>query len=536
MISVTEAVALVTFTSSEERAIAKLEAAIDASLHEKFNGAPFKLEFQEVIDPKIAHAIQRKYEEGGGWRVGVTHAPLMCAFSFLPTYAAVSTAKPTEAKLPLVATAKPKLMQIASGKRLLVRFPTRGRPTQALAVLEKYRTMAGVPVTIEVILDDDDTSMLAADVLQRLIALDCVVTVQSARGKIAACNGGRAKDWDVLVLASDDMVPVVDSYAARVLAAMEKHFPYLDGAIYFSDGHHGANLCTLPIMGRRLVEQFGYVYYPEYQSLFSDTEQTVVLKALGRLTYVDETIIEHRHYVWGTAPKDALYHTNETYWDVDKAAFERRFKTQQPLAQIPFDSPPLWLTICIATLPIRRARLEHLLDHLWQQILDFTNPVGDEHARMIEVVVDDREGPTVGEKRQALLERARGHFVAFVDDDDWVAPDYVRRVVEAIGFNPQADCASLVGVMTTAGAVPEHFAHSIKNAEWRTDDGIHLRTPNHLNAVRTSLALKVGFKAVSKAEDFDYSKRLQPLLKQEASTGDAPLYYYFYWPGKEPGA
>lgn len=140
--------------------------------------------------------------------------------------------------------------------RLLVRMPTRSRPQQALDVLRKYRTMAGVPISIEVIIDDDDASMHTLEVQQQLKVLDCIVTSGPHKSKIEAVNGGKVDDWDVLLVASDDMVPIADEYAVRILDAMASYFPHLDGALYFNDNYVGAKLVTSIVMGRRLYEQF----------------------------------------------------------------------------------------------------------------------------------------------------------------------------------------------------------------------------------------------------------------------------------------
>ncbi len=79
----------------------------------------------------------------------------------------------------------------SAGKRLLVRMPTRGRAEQAVSVLTKYRNMAGCAILMEVVVDSDDTDTLRPEILQKLHALDCVVTVGEHASKIEACNGGR---------------------------------------------------------------------------------------------------------------------------------------------------------------------------------------------------------------------------------------------------------------------------------------------------------------------------------------------------------
>jgi hypothetical protein len=368
------------------------------------------------------------------------------------------------------------------------------------------------------VIDEDDKTMMAAEIIQRLYALGCVITVGRHTSKVQAVNAGRVTDWDVLLLASDDMVPVVDGYAKRVMAAMEEHFPFLDGAVYFADGYANERLCTLPILGRRLHDCFhGFVYHPEYQSLFCDQEQTDVLKAMNKLAYIDEKIIEHRHWVVG-AKKDATYERNDALWSVDAALYAKR-------KELDFDRKPILLSILICSLPSRKAQCERLFDHLWSQMY-LT-------GWQVEILVDDREAITVGEKRQDLLERARGKFVAFVDDDDWVAPDYVSRICSAIIVDPNADCVALNGVMTTAGSSPEVFQNSLRHTEWYSKDRVHYRCPTHLSPVLRTAALQAGFPAQSHAEDFEYSRRLRGLLKHEVSAGEAPLYLYFYWPHKK---
>jgi len=39
---------------------------------------------------------------------------------------------------------------------------------------------------------------------------------------------------------------------------------------------------------------------------------------------------------------------------------------------------------------------------------------------------------TIGAKRNQLLHRAKGDYVAFVDDDDLVSSDYVNKVLSAV--------------------------------------------------------------------------------------------------------
>lgn len=535
MISVNEALESVQFSSEEQRTLSRFEGVFDSIIMNRFDGTPMKIELNDTIHPKIVCALQRKFE-AGGWRVGYSSTP-KATFQLVPTTTVQQTYESKPKTLPPIRDKRPDagvVSSAAKGRRLLVRLPTRNRPLRAVEVARKYTDMAGVPVTVEVIMDHDDPTMNNSEVIQRLVNLGCVVTVGSHKSKIEAVNGGRVDEWDVLLMASDDMIPVVDGYGQRVLDAMEQHFPLLDGLIYFDDGFQGENLCTLPIFGRRLYDQFGYVYHPAYLSLFSDAEQTDLLREMKRIAYIDERIIEHHHHVWGKSQNDALYQRNDAHQPIDDAVYNDRRNRYVQHSQFAFEAPPLWLSICIATLPSRRAQLEHLVDHLFAQMKHY--------PREVEIVIDSRESVsatdprpvTIGDKRQALLERAVGHFVAFIDDDDWVSHDYVARIIETMRANPTADCLALHGVMTTAGTTPQRFYHSITN-KW-LDGDVLLRAPNHLNPIRREIALQVGFMPVSYAEDFDFSTRVTPLLKREAQTGSEPLYHYWYMPQKIDGA
>lgn len=467
--------------------------------------------------PKVATQVKAGWE-ARGYGAGVF-------FAEGNRYRIVLSPPRSTVSLPPLRQAAAKSAPLAKGsRRILIRMPTRGRPAQALAALAAYREMAGIPVAIEVVADANDEAMLAADVVERLVSLGCTLTIGNHRNKVEAVNGGKVSDWDILVVASDDMVPVKHGYANRIVEAMDARFPHLDGAIFFDDGYAHADCCTLPIFGRRLYEQFGYVYEPSYKSLWCDKEQTELLRAMGRLVFVGEKIIEHRHPSTGSTPNDSLYEKNTEAASGDHENYERRKDLRRPRGQIGFDAPPIALSLLIATIPSRKERLSRLLEHIYGQIIR-------DRPREVEVLVDAAEGE-IGAKRQRLLGRAKGHYVAYVDDDDWVAHDYISRVVGAIEASDyNVDCLSLYGQMTSDGNPSGRFHHSIQYGEWKvkSEAGLYYRTPNHLNAVRRDLALKAGFPVeLSHGEDHEYSKRLKSLLRTEADPGKAPLYFYWF--------
>lgn len=500
-----------------------LDYTIETGIYDKFDGQPFELVVPAEIakSPAVIEALKRRYEEGR-WTVAVfprldgdTVKEFHLVFS--PKEVVVGPKKPDA--LPVVVGSVNEGTPTIGQARLLVRMPTRGRPGRAIEVLAKYRELAGMPIQIEVVVDVDDETV-DSEFLYRVNALGCTVTHGEHKSKIEACNGGRLKEWDILVLGSDDMVPVKQGWAVRIVELYQEHWPNFDGCLHLDDGYAHDRVCTLSILGRRYYEEDRRVYNPLYKSVFCDDEHTEVARLRKRITYVPEVLIEHQHPAAGKGKFDALYARNDALWKGDEETYKER------KAHSFFLTPPM-LSVLVLTHPERQAMLTKLLDELYWQKSRCVWPV--------EILVDHKPADSLGAKRQRLLERATGSYICFVDDDDWVAYDFLTRICSTIavasanGASP--DCASLVGVMTTNGVKMERFEHSLKYTQWATlENGVHVRNPNHLNAIKREIALSVGFENLTYTEDHAFSRAVQPLLKTEADTGDTALYHYWWRP------
>lgn len=127
------------------------------------------------------------------------------------------------------------------------------------------------------------------------------------------------------------------------------------------------------------------------------------------------------------------------------------------------------------------------------------------------LVLLDNKKRTVGEKRDALLRAARGEYVAFVDDDDSVAPSYVEFLLREIAFSP--DVVTFRQRATVDGETAEvEFRLGNKNekfAPWRRVK----RAAWHVCAWRRALAIQSRFPAVNYGEDWAFAEPLQALAK-----------------------
>jgi hypothetical protein len=144
--------------------------------------------------------------------------------------------------------------------------------------------------------------------------------------KIAACNADISLDtkWDIIVLVSDDMIPIVPEFDKVIVSDMKANFPDTDGALHYNDGLFGKdNTITLSIMGRKLYEYFGYMYHPDYKSFYCDNEFTEVVRALKKHYYNPKVIIQHKWH-GGPGSEDDLYKKNSRDNDADCKTYNNR--------------------------------------------------------------------------------------------------------------------------------------------------------------------------------------------------------------------
>ena len=211
--------------------------------------------------------------------------------------------------------------------KLVIKFPTRNRPSQFLKTLDRYlRFLDDKNTTIIVTCDNDDLSMKEDHITEYLKQYQNVkVFFGDNNGKIDAINANlEGVDFDIILLASDDMLPVVKGFDTIIKNKMTEHYQDTDGVLWFNDGHTANKLNTLSILGKKYYDRFGYIYNPEYKSVYCDNEFTDVANILKRQTYFDEVIIEHQHPDWGYGNRDEIHSMNQINVGHDNAIYNKR--------------------------------------------------------------------------------------------------------------------------------------------------------------------------------------------------------------------
>jgi len=211
--------------------------------------------------------------------------------------------------------------------KLLIKFPTRNRPDKFLHVLDMYvRNLDDKTTSIIVSADNDDESMTNDFIKEVISQYDNVkLCFSDNKSKIEAINADIENiDFDIVLLASDDMVPKIKGYDTIIKNKMIEHYPDTDGVLWFNDGYQKNNLNTLCILGKKYYDRFGYIYNPEYKSVWCDNEFMDVANILEKQTYFDEIIIEHKHPDWGYGNRDVIHLLNAKNENDDKQTYLKR--------------------------------------------------------------------------------------------------------------------------------------------------------------------------------------------------------------------
>lgn len=216
------------------------------------------------------------------------------------------------------------------------------------------------------------------------------------------------------------------------------------------------------------------------------------------------------------------------------------------------------LSILISTMPSRAAALASLLPKF-----GFDGPPDEEfdhelgvvkawvdQERGVEVLAyltppfdknDPVDGLSYGGKRNALMQVARGEYVACFDDDDEPHPEYVERILEAIAQGPdvvgfKVACYGYANNCKSP-EIMELADVSIRYNGWANDQNgfKYVRFPHHLAATKREHAMAIGYRG-HYGEDHDYSVRMQASgrLKTEVHI-DEFLYIYLFNGNKKEG-
>ncbi len=178
------------------------------------------------------------------------------------------------------------------------------------------------------------------------------------------------------------------------------------------------------------------------------------------------------------------------------------------------------VSVLICTIPER----SHMFVPLYTRLTELKSRV----SIQIELLYDNNLDITIGEKRNRLLQRAKGKYCCFVDDDDDVSDMYFTTYETAIKSGTDFDCLKLIGHYYLNGKFIKPFFHALNYISWSENENGYYRCPNHLNLIKTDICRRIGYSSMNFGEDKDFSDRLlkSGLIKSEY-THDNLLYLYY---------
>lgn len=136
----------------------------------------------------------------------------------------------------------------------------------------------------------------------------------------------------------------------------------------------------------------------------------------------------------------------------------------------------------------------------------------------------DTKDYIIGHKRNALINLSLAKYICFLDDDDFISNDYVKKIYQSTFKD--VDCITFLGKYISNNDT-RIFDMSIKHREDYNRPDRFYRIPNHLAVVKREIALKCPFPHLQFGEDSEYAKSLKKHLKTEHKINEI-LYFYNY--------
>jgi hypothetical protein len=193
---------------------------------------------------------------------------------------------------------------------------------QAVAL---WRSRAVDPTRIEVVIAVDSNNP-AAFASARLVP-DARVVVQDTvpfncvRGWNKAASETTGK---VIITMADDFAPP-QHWDEHLLSLQPDG--WIDGeyVVKVDDGYVH-DIFVLSILTRKRYERFGYVFYPQYESMFTDTEFGEVATRDGVVINANHLLFEHMHPDCGKRPRDNndAVHGGKDRWNRGELLFNYR--------------------------------------------------------------------------------------------------------------------------------------------------------------------------------------------------------------------
>lgn len=176
------------------------------------------------------------------------------------------------------------------------------------------------------------------------------------------------------------------------------------------------------------------------------------------------------------------------------------------------------LSILMPTIPERSDIFTSLLTELERQLNEFYT--FHRSIGTVDIIVNSDKrfldgGPSIGRKRQKLLNQASGKYLLYLDDDESIAPNYVETLMRLCDQDRDICTFKSIAKLDNYWMVVDmslEYANQQGNP-----DGIK-RAPWHICPVRSYFGKLHKFEDISYGEDYAWMKQVLAHCQTEAKS------------------
>ena len=178
--------------------------------------------------------------------------------------------------------------------KVLLSCPSRGRPDLLRRMVDSFYETVSFGTKLVIYLDDDDPRLSEYAILNNEIIQTIVgkrMNVAQIHNLIATWN----MDYEYYMPINDDIIFRTKSW--DIILSETIKIKGDDWGISYGDdltNNNAFNLPTFGMLSGNIVRTLGHVYPLELKALFGDTYLLDIGRAIGKLFYCSDVIIEHK--------------------------------------------------------------------------------------------------------------------------------------------------------------------------------------------------------------------------------------------------
>jgi hypothetical protein len=205
------------------------------------------------------------------------------------------------------------------------------RPECIEKVVRLWRGTALHKQAVEIVVAVDGNRLDCIAAARKISGIRVVIQTEPPFNCVRGWNrAAEETTGKVLIAVSDDFKPCQNW--DKQLMELRRGWMDEDWVVHTEDGYVH-DIIVLPIITRIRYKRFGYFFYPQYESLFSDTELTEVAKTEGLVLNAMHILMEHMHPDCSKRPRDHHddVHASKARWDSGEVLFKIRRRRGFPV-------------------------------------------------------------------------------------------------------------------------------------------------------------------------------------------------------------